>query len=272
MNANDYACVANLLLERSSIALEAGKEYLVESRLTPVARKHGLATVAEFIQRLRTPGSNGLINEVVEAMVTTETSFFRDIHPFETLRKTVLPELIAARQNEKRLAIWCAASSSGQEPYTIAIILREYFPELANWKITFQATDISQEMLRRCREGSYSQIEVNRGLPAALLMKYFRQESARWLIRDELRAMIDFQPLNLAGAWPVMPNFDLIFLRNVMIYFDVETKKSILRRMSRVLRPDGYLVLGGAETTFNLDDSYQREETLKGGFYRLVSK
>lgn len=272
MTESDYAFVVKLLHERGAIALEAGKEYLVESRLTPVARRHGLSSVAEFIQRLRTPGTNELVDELLEAMVTTETSFFRDIHPFETLRKNVLPELIKTRQAEKRLNIWCAASSSGQEPYTIAILLREYFPELSSWKVTFQATDISEGMLERCRAGSYSQVEVNRGLPVSLLMKYFQQDGARWQLRGDMRALINFQRLNLAASWPPMPVFDLIFLRNVMIYFDVGTKKSILNRVKRVLRPDGYLVLGGAETTLNLDDSYERAETLKSGFYRLVGK
>ncbi len=270
MTASDYAFVTKLLLDRSAISLESGKEYLVESRLAPVARAHGLASVGEFIQQLRGAGANKLHDDMVEAMVTTETSFFRDIHPFETLRKTVLPELIAARRAEKKLSIWCAATASGQEPYTLAILLREYFPELLDWTTVFVGTDISREMLRRCREGVYSQIEVNRGLPAALLMKYFRQEGASWHIRPDLRAMIDFRPLNLAAAWPPMPSFDLVFLRNVMIYFDVATKKTILGRVARLLRPDGYLVLGGAETTFNLDDSYQRVEALKSGFYSLV--
>ncbi|MFO0821784.1 MAG: protein-glutamate O-methyltransferase CheR [Gemmataceae bacterium] len=272
MTPADFAFVTKLLFDRSAIALEVGKEYLVESRLTPVARRHGLNSASDFIHRLRSLGDNRLVDEMVEAMVTTETSFFRDVHPFETLRKTVLPELIAARRGEKRLNIWCAASSSGQEPYTLALILKEYFPELLNWHLLFRATDISQEMLRRCRQGRFSQLEVNRGLPASLLVKYFRQDAGNWQIRDDVRAMIDFQPLNLATPWPTMPVFDLICLRNVMIYFEVETKKAILKRIARQLQPDGYLLLGGAETTFNLDDSYQRVETLKSGFYRLVQK
>lgn len=272
MTESDYAYVAKLLLDRSAIALEPDKQYLVESRLAPVARRHGLGSVGEFIQRLRAPGAYGLADEVVEAMVTTETSFFRDIHPFETLRKTVLPELIAARRADRRLTVWCAASASGQEPYTIALILKEYFPELAGWRVEFQSTDISHDMLRRCREGRYAQIEVNRGMPAALLAKYFRQDGATWQVRDDLRAMVDFRPLNLAGPWPAMPAFDLVFLRNVMIYFEVETKKAVLRRVARVLRPDGYLVLGGAETTLNLDDSFERVETLQSGYFRLARK
>jgi chemotaxis protein methyltransferase CheR len=272
MTPDEFASVAALLRERSAIAIEPGKEYLVDSRLLPVAKRHGLASVAEFIAKLRAPGSFGLAEEVVEAMVTTETSFFRDVQPFDVLRKTVLPELIAARRSERKLAIWCAAASSGQEPYTLAIVIREWFPELANWEITFHATDISRTMLDRCREGLFSQIEVNRGLPAALLVKWFRQDGNRWRIDDRLRAMIAFKPLNLAEPWPSMPAFDLIFLRNVMIYFDVETKRDILRKMTRVLRPDGSLVLGGSETTLNLSDAFQRVESLKGGYYRLARK
>ncbi|HEY2787442.1 MAG TPA: protein-glutamate O-methyltransferase CheR [Fimbriiglobus sp.] len=270
MTAGDYAFVADLLRDRGGIALEPGKEYLVESRLTSLVRRHGFASLDEFLNRLRQAGTTGLADDVVEAMVTTETSFFRDVHPFETLRTTVIPELIRARRSEKRLDIWCAAASSGQEPYTVAILLREYFPEVSKWAITIRATDISEDMLRRCRAGKYSQIEVNRGLPVALLMKYFRQEGAFWLIRDDLKAMIDFQQLNLVGVWPPMPAFDLVFLRNVMIYFAVETKKPILRKVGQVLRPDGYLLLGGAETTFNLDDSYRRVESLKSGFYQKI--
>jgi chemotaxis protein methyltransferase CheR len=272
MTEQEFAFVAKLLFDRSAIVLEAGKEYLVESRLAPLAKRHGLATTSQFIQRLRESGSNGLHAELVEAMVTTETSFFRDIHPFETLRRTVFPELIKARGIERRLNIWCAACSSGQEPYTIALILREYFPELATWTIKFLATDISREMLQRCQAGRFSQLEVNRGLPTALLLKYFRQEGAQWILADEIRSSVEFQQMNLTQTWPSLPRMDLVFIRNVMIYFDVETKKAILRRLAQVLRPDGYLVLGGAETTFSLDESYQRVETLKGGYYRLVSK
>jgi chemotaxis protein methyltransferase CheR len=272
MNEQDYSFVAKQLLDRAAIVLEPGKEYLLESRLGPVAKRHGLASVGDFIRQLRFADSNGLFKELVEAMVTTETSFFRDIHPFDTLRRTVIPELIRARTGERQLNIWCAASSSGQEPYTLAIILREYFPELFGWKINFLSSDISEDMLKRCREANYSQIEVNRGLPTALLLKYFRQEGARWQLADEIRAMVNFKPLNLAQPWPHIPQMDLVLMRNVMIYFDVETKKNILGRLKRILRADGYLILGGAETTFNLDESYRRVESLKGGFYRLAEK
>ena len=272
MTPSDFAFVCKLLNERSAIALEPGKEYLVDSRLLPVARKHGLPSAAAFIAKLREPDANGLVDELVEAMVTTETSFFRDVHPFEVLKKTVLPELIAARRGTRRLSIWCAAASSGQEPYTLALVLKEWFPELDTWDVTLQATDISQTMLARCREGVYSQLEVNRGLPAALLVKWFKQEGTRWRIDDRLRSSVSFRPLNLATAWPPMPAFDIIFLRNVMIYFEVPTKREILAKMARLLRPDGYLVLGGAETTLNLSDAFQRVEALKCGYYRLARK
>lgn len=272
MTDSDFAFVAKLVFDRSAIVLEPGKEYLVESRLTPVARQHGCDSLDEFVKKMRAGGAGDLQGEVVEAMVTTETLFFRDVHPFETLRSTVLPRLIAARQTERRLAIWCAASSSGQEPYTIALILKEYFPQLSGWRIEFLATDISHQMIGRSREGRYSQMEVNRGLPADLRLKYFRENAGYWHIRDDLRAMIDFRQINLAAPWPSLPAFDLIFLRNVMIYFDVGTKKSILSRVARLLRPDGYRVLGGAETTMNLDNSYQRVADLKSGYFCLVAK
>ena len=272
MTPADFAHVAKLLQERSAIALEPGKEYLVESRLLPVAKRHGLATVAAYIAKLRKPGASGLADELVEAMVTTETSFFRDVIPFDALRKHVLPELIAARRSERRLAIWCAAASSGQEPFTLAIVLREWFPELETWDITFHATDISNAMLERCRAGVYSQLEVNRGMPAALLVKWFTQEGARWRIDDRLRKMIAFRQLNLAAWWPPTPMFDLIFLRNVMIYFDVPTKRDILAKVARTLKPDGLLVLGGAESTLNLSESFQRVDAYKGGYHRLAAK
>jgi chemotaxis protein methyltransferase CheR len=269
VSAADYGFLAGLLRERCALVLEPGKEYLIKSRLTPLAQRHGLGAIGELLERLREPASGSLVTEVVEAMVTTETSFFRDIHPFETLKKTVLPKLIELRRAQRQLNIWCAASSSGQEPYSIAILLKEYFPELAGWRINLSATDISQEMLARSRAGRYSQVEVNRGLPTPLLLKWFRQEGGAWQLDEQLRAMINFTQLNLAQPWPAMPRWDLVFLRNVMIYFDIDVKKEILGRVSRVLCDDGYLLLGGAETTLHLHDSFQRVQSLNSGFYEL---
>jgi chemotaxis protein methyltransferase CheR len=272
LTAANFALVAQLMREQCGLVLEPGKEYLVKSRLAPVAQRHKFAGVDQLIERLRGGDVNDLVTDVIEAMVTTETFFFRDIHPFETLKKSVLPELIERRSRVRQLNIWCAASSSGQEPYSIAILLNEYFPELSSWRIHLSATDISRPMLERSRVGSYSQVEVNRGLPTPLLLKWFRQEGGNWRLDDCVRSAVTFSPLNLIQpSWPAMPMWDLVFLRNVMIYFDTEMKRSILSRVARVLAPDGYLLLGGAETTLNLNDEFYRVEALKSGFYQLKS-
>jgi chemotaxis protein methyltransferase CheR len=235
-------------------------------------RQEGFASFEELVAQLRAHPFNGLHWKVVEAMTTNETSFFRDVHPFEALKKVILPEFLTKRASERKLHLWCAASSSGQEPYTVAMLLREYFPMLANWTIQFVASDISNEMVARSREGRYSQLEVNRGLPATLLVKYFQKQGMEWQIKEELRRMIEFHQVNLAEAWPSWPPMDIILMRNVMIYFDVETKKTILSKIRRLLRPDGYLFLGGAETTMNLDDAFERVQFDKSGCYRLRNR
>jgi len=266
-----FESLSRLLYAQCGLVLEPGKEYLVRGRLTPIMEKHRCQSLDQLLQRIQTNGSTGLLTEVIEAMVTTETSFFRDFHPFETLRKTVLPALIEQRRKKKQLNIWCAASSSGQEPYSIALLIRDAFPELESWKLFFSATDLSREMLTRCRTGRYSQLEVNRGLPTPLLLKWFKQEGANWQIDDRIRQTLSFSQLNLTQPWPPMPTWDLVLMRNVMIYFDAESKAAILARLTRVLAKDGFLILGGAETTLNLHDGYQRVETLKSGFYQLKS-
>jgi chemotaxis protein methyltransferase CheR len=268
MSPADFDYVCRLVRDRSAIVLEPGKEYLVETRLAPIARQLGLETVAALIHRLRAD-PNGLATRVVEAMVTTESSFFRDHHPYETLRTAALPHLIDLRAADRRLSIWSAASSTGQEAYSLAILIKEHFPRLAAWDVRILATDLSNEVLDRARAGRFSQIEVNRGLPAQLLAKYFRQHGVQWELNEEIRRMVEFRQMNLATEWPPLPLFDLVVLRNVMIYFDVPTKKAILGRAARLLRPHGFLLLGGAETTFGLDDSFRRVDRLKGGFYQL---
>lgn len=269
ISAADYAFLAQLLRDQCALVLEPGKDYLLRNRLAPIVQRHQLADLKQLVERLRGPNAAGLKREIVEAMVTTETSFFRDVRPFDTLRKTVIPELIERRRGERRLRIWCAASSSGQEPYSLAMLLREYFPELDSWNVTLLATDISEEMLKRCRAGRYTQLEVNRGLPTPLLLKWFRQESGQWEIDERLRSAVTFSPLNLAGLWPPMGIWDIVLIRNVMIYFEPDVKRLILSRIARMLAKDGYLILGGTETTLNLDDSYRAVEALKAGFYQL---
>jgi chemotaxis protein methyltransferase CheR len=270
MTDQDFQYIRQFLRERCAIVLEPGKEYLVEARLTPVAKQLSLGSISELVGRMRTQPSNGLHAQVIEAMVTTETSFFRDHHPFETLRKTVIPELLGKRRAARCLNIWCAASSTGQEPYSLAMLIREHFPELANWNLLLLASDLSSDVLARAREGRFSQLEVNRGLPAPLLLRHFQQHGTTWQLNDNVRTMVDFRQINLSRPWPFLPRMDLILIRNVMIYFEVETKRDILRRMSQLLRPDGYLILGGVETTFGIDDGYRRVEALKTGFYQLV--
>ena len=270
MTPDDFNYICRLVRERSAIVLEAGKEYLVETRLGPVVRDLDLGSISNLVTRLRAAPDNGLAGRVIQAMVTTETSFFRDLHPYDALRAHVLPELIERRRTDRRLSIWCAAASTGQEPYSIALLIREHFPELVSWEVKILATDISTEILERAGRGVFTQLEVNRGLPATMLVKHFQQRGNCWELNEGIRRAVEFREMNLCRPWPPMARMDLVLIRNVMIYFDVETKKEILGRVARILRPDGYLLLGGAETTLNLDDSYRRVERGKAGFYQLI--
>ncbi len=270
MTPLDFDFVRDLLRQHTAIALDADKQYLVEARLAPIARRLRLRSVAELIGRLRAGPGDDLRTKVVEALATAETSFFRDLHPFEALRDVVIPDLMDRRRSERRLNVWCAGCASGQEPYSLAILLQEHFPELAGWTVSLLASDFSRDVLARARQGLYNQVEIHRGLPAHLRAKYFHAHGAGWQLRAEVRDRVEFRQINLARPWPALPPMDLVLLRNVMLYFDVETKKAILARLAGVLRADGYLLLGGAETTLNLDDSYRRVEPLRSSFYRRV--
>ena len=261
--------VRQLVRERAAIVLDDSKQYLVDNRLSLLARREGLASAQEVIDRLRAAPDGPQRRKVVEAMATTETLFFRDRKPYEALRHTILPELRQLRAVERKLQIWCCACSSGQEPYSIGMVVREYFPGLATWDLRLLATDISSAMLTRSRNGLYSQLEVNRGVPAAFLAKYFQKAGLEWKIRDDLRKMVEFREINLAGSWSAMPQADLIMLRNVLIYFDIETKREILGKVRRLLRPGGFLVLGTAETTVNLDDGFELVRSDGTAYYRL---
>jgi chemotaxis protein methyltransferase CheR len=246
----------DLVRRRSAIVIEADKDYLLESRLHPLARQHSMSTLDELVAQVRRDERGPLAHAVIEAMTTNETSFFRDIHPFEALKTKILPDLMAARASVRTLRIWCAAASTGQEPYSIAMAICEAFPALATWNVQIIATDLNATVLARAREGRFKQLEVNRGLPAALLVKYFDRVGADWQIKKQIRDMVSFQELNLLERWPLFTAQDVIFIRNVLIYFDIPTKQQILGRARQILRSDGYLILGGAETTMNLDDGY----------------
>jgi chemotaxis protein methyltransferase CheR len=261
--------VRAVLRQRSAHNLEDDKVYLVETRLLPVARRHGCASVEDLVLRLRSRRNEKLLSELVEAMTINETFFFRDGQPFEVLRQTVLPELVRLRSKIRCLNIWSAACSSGQEAYSVAILLRHHFPVLSNWNIRLIASDLSAAMLERARRGQYTELEVSRGLAAELREAYFQKQEDGWQIRDDLRRMLEVRSINLSGVWPELPPLDLILLRNVLIYFDLPAKQQILNRVRRVLQPDGYLLLGGAETTHNLDDGFLSVGFPQASFFRL---
>ncbi len=257
MNPLDYEFLRKLLKERSGLILGLDKQYLVESRLLPVARKAGSVTLAELVQKLKAPHAEPLIAEVVEAMLTNETFFFRDKIPFEHFRDGVMPALLAARAAQCRIRIWCAAASTGQEPYSLAMSLKEMGKSLAGWRIEIVATDLANEVLEKAKAGIYSQFEVQRGLPIQLLIKYFRQIGDTWQVAPEIRAMVQFRPLNLLADFTHLGLFDVVFCRNVLIYFDQQTKIGVLERLARVTEPDGFLALGAAETVIGLTDHFK---------------
>jgi chemotaxis protein methyltransferase CheR len=254
---HDYDFLRKCLKERSGLVLSADKQYLVESRLLPVARKAGLTTLGELVSMLRGMHDPALMTAVVEAMTTNESFFFRDKVPFEHFRATIMPALIAARRSARSIRIWSAASSTGQEPYSLAMCLKEIERELLGWRIEMVATDLSGEVLEKARAGIYSQFEVQRGLPIQLLVKHFTRSGEFWQIAPELRAMVRYRQLNLLGDFSQLGMFDLVFCRNVLIYFDAETKTDVLNRIARITAPDGYLVLGAAETVVGLTDRFK---------------
>ncbi|WP_404308942.1 CheR family methyltransferase [Neorhodopirellula lusitana] len=265
----DY--LAKLVLDRSAIVLEPSKSYLLESRLNPVARENGFDSIDELADALRKPNSRKLSEEVVDAMTTNETSFYRDIHPFELLKKTLLPELIEKRSKEKRLTIWSNACSSGQEVFSIAMMIREHFPQLNDWDVRLRATDLSSEILQRAEKGIFNQTEINRGLPMQLLMKYFHREGVHWQINDDIRSMVRFDSVNLIENWPAMlTGVDVVFLRNVLIYFTPDTKREILAKVRRRIRDDGCLFLGGSENTMNLTNEFERVQVDRTVYYRPI--
>ncbi len=259
-----------LIYRKSAIVLEENKQYLFDSRLSPLARDSGFASIDELVVGMRR-GQAGLVQRVVEAMTTNETLFFRDVHPFEALKTRLVPELIRSRAAERSLRIWCAAASTGQEPYSIAMTLREHFPELATWKVQITATDLNAAVLERAREAKYRQLEVNRGLPANFLIKYFERQSADWRLNANIRDMVSFRELNLLDSWASLGPQDIVFMRNVLIYFDIETKRRLLGRVRQTLQPEGFLVLGGAETTTNLDEGYAPVRVGKGVYFQSKS-
>lgn len=256
MTPLEYEYLRKLLRERSGLDLSADKQYLVESRLVPLARKNGLMGIGELVAKVKS-GSDALTIDVVEAMTTNETFFFRDKIPFDHLRQTVIPELIQARAGRRALRIWCAASSTGQEPYSIAMLLKEFSAQLSGWRVEIVATDLSLGVLEKARAGIFSQFEVQRGLPIQLLVKHFRQIGELWQLNADIRAMVQHRQLNLMQDFSHLGSFDVIFCRNVLIYFDQDTKIGIFNRLAKSLETDGVLALGAAESVVGMTDAFK---------------
>jgi len=253
---SDYEYLRKLLKERSGLDLSADKQYLVESRLMPLARKASLAGIPDLVQRIK-GGAAALTSEVVEAMTTNETFFFRDKIPFDHLREAVLPALIQARAARRSIRIWCAASSTGQEPYSIAMILKEMGAALSGWRTEIVATDLSMGVLEKSITGLFSQFEVQRGLPIQMLVKYFTQQGELWQLNADIRAMVQHRQLNLLQDFSHLGSFDVIFCRNVLIYFDQDTKIGIFDRLAKMLEADGVLALGAAESVVGISDAFK---------------
>jgi chemotaxis protein methyltransferase CheR len=267
VTVSDYEFLRKFLKERSGLDLSSDKQYLVESRLIPLARRLGLGGIAELVQKMR-GGSDVLTSEVVEAMTTNETFFFRDKIPFDQLRDTILPDLLKSRANRRQLRIWCAASSTGQEPYSIAMCLKEFGSRLAGWRLEIVATDLSQGVLEKSRAGIYSQFEVQRGLPIAMLVKHFTQTGELWQLNADIRAMVQHRQLNLLQDFSHLGTFDVIFCRNVLIYFDQDTKAAVFARLAKTLEADGVLALGAAESVVGISDAFKPYPERRG-LYRL---
>ncbi|WP_230530927.1 CheR family methyltransferase [Microvirga roseola] len=258
----DYLCT--FLKARSGLALGAEKRYLVESRLIQVCRRFEVNTLPELVTTLKAGRNHSLENAVVEAMTTNETFFFRDKGPFDLFRDVLLPRYLNSRASARRLRIWCAAASTGQEPYSLAMLVKEASARLAGWNVEILATDISTEVLDKAKAGLYSQFEVQRGLPIQLLLKYFKQEGDQWRIAPEIRAMVDYRPLNLIKEFGHLGVFDIVYCRNVLIYFDKPTKTDVLRRLANAMAPDGALLLGAAETVLGLTDGLSPDPVNRG--------
>jgi chemotaxis protein methyltransferase CheR len=252
--------------------IDTAKEYLVVARLMPIVRQRKIPSLDTLIDRMRKGSDASLERDVLSAMMTHETSFFRDKSPFETIRQ-LLPELIARRGAQQQLTFWSAACSTGQEPYSLAILLNEHFRDLlATWRVRIIATDFSEAVLTHAREGIFSDLQTARGLPPALLAKYFRPLQGKWSISQDCRRLVEYRSLNLNAAWPMMPPCDIVLVRNVMIYFDLPTRTALVEKFRKVLRPDGALFLGGAETLIGMDTNYERLSGAGCSYYRPKSR
>lgn len=263
-----FAYLQNLAASRSGVRLEPREAYLAEGRLLPLAQENGMGSVVELVDHLESAPVNGMHQAAVEALLPSDTAFFRDMHPFHALRTQIFKTLEMKRYAERKLTIWCAGCASGQEAYSVAMLVHNYFPQLLNWDLQLIATDLSQEALNRAKEARYNDIETHRGLPGMLLRQYVRQEGRDFFIKDEIAQLVQFEELNLVEDWAWLPKADVVLLRNVLIHFAAETRKSVLAKLSRLLKPDGYLLLGARETTIDVDASYNLVAAEKAFFFQ----
>jgi len=269
VNPDDFGYLSRLLKERSGIALGSDKAYLVATRLKPILEKNGISDVAAMVRQMKAGRLPSLTDEVVDAMTTNESLFFRDRQPFEALVKMMLPNLMSARPPEKAIRIWCAAASTGQEPYSIAMLLEDNGARFGGRDITILATDLSQAAIRRARSGEYTQFEVGRGMPQDVLQRHFiRTRDNHYLISPKVRSRVSFRVKNLLEPFDSLGQFDVVFCRNVLIYFDRPTKTDVLERLARIIPHDGYLVLGGPETTLGLCERFKRHPEWRNVYVR----
>ncbi|HPF46013.1 MAG: protein-glutamate O-methyltransferase [Alphaproteobacteria bacterium] len=264
MKSEDFELISGLLKQRSGLILPKDKVYLLESRLTPIAHRRGLDSLDELVSEVRLKRKEDLLSEITEAMTTNESFFFRDNKPFDLFKDSVLPQLLESRASRKKIRIWCAAASTGQEPYSLAIILKELSVKLAGWNIEIVGTDLSQKVLDKAKMGLFSQFEVQRGLPIQMLIKYFNQVGELWQISEEIRNMVSFRKFNLLDPYTLLGSFDVIFCRNVLIYFDQPTKTEVLEKMRKLLPNDGTLFLGAAETVLGITDKFKPVQGQRG--------
>jgi chemotaxis protein methyltransferase CheR len=267
---DDFAYFTKYIYDQTGLVLGPDKMYLIESRLAPLARKWNVATIDLLVGQLRSTKDAALQRDVVDAMMTNESFFFRDGKPFDQFRQLILPALLQSRAAKKSFRIWCAAASTGQEPYTLAMILKEEAAKLAGWRVDIVGTDISHEALERAKAGIYTQFEVQRGLPITLLVKYFKQQGDKWGIAPEIRSAVQYRSFNLLSDFASLGSFDVIFCRNVLIYFDQKTKGQILDRMAKLMPADGVLYLGGAETVLGVTERFQPMPGQRG-IYQVVA-
>lgn len=251
-------------MEKSGLSLTQDKSYLLDSRLTPVSKKWGFPSLDAMTMALQGVPDPNLVKDVIESMTTNETSFFRDTRPFDAFRDHVLPALLEKRAIQKRIRIWCAASSTGQEPYSLAMLIKEQDAKLAGWHFEIIGTDISTEVIEKAQKAEYTQFEVQRGLPIQMLVKYFEQKNEKWALKPEIKNMVKYRYFNLLDPLTPLGKFDIIFCRNVLIYFDKPTKKAVLEKMYDLLPPDGFLFLGGSETVLGITESYTLAPDLRG--------